>query len=447
MALPEAFSAVAAALPRSFEQLGQHLPTEWIAEALEATGTATVRKRRLPAEQVLWLVLGMALMRNQSVQRLAALLEIALPSKTGRSAASSALVQARQRLGSAPLEYLFGLTGGRWAARSADSDRWRGLGVYAMDGTTVRVPDSPENWTAFGGQVGNGTRSGSGYPTARVVALMAVRSHVLAAMRVGGYSRGEVTLARELWDDVPRDSLIIVDKNFLIAAELSRLGGDGTNRHWLTRAKTRTKLRVLERFGRGDELVEIELASSTRRANRQLPARWIARAIHYRRKGFRPSVLLTSMTEVARYPRDEVVEMYHERWEIELGYDEVKTHMLAREEAIRSRTPDGAYQELWAIGLAYNLVRLEMERVATAARVAPTRISFVNSLMLLCNAWLIWAAEPLAPGRIPSQLRDLESQLRLLLLPPRRSKRSYPRVVKLKMSNYDKKWVRRPSAK
>lgn len=203
MALPEAFSAVAAALPHNFDQFAQHLPNEWIAEALEATGTATVRKRRLPAEQVLWLVLGMALMRNQSVRRLAALLDIALPSKTGRYAAPSALVQARQRLGSAPVEYLFALTGGWWATQSADSDRWRGLGVYAMDGTTVRGPDSPENWKAFGGQIGNGTRAGSGYPTARIVALMAVRSHVLAAMRVGSYRTGEVRLARELWDDIP----------------------------------------------------------------------------------------------------------------------------------------------------------------------------------------------------------------------------------------------------
>jgi Insertion element 4 transposase N-terminal/Transposase DDE domain len=447
MSLLEAFSTVPAALPGNFDQLAQHLPEEWVAEALEVTGTATIRKRRLPAEQVLWLVLGMALMRNQSVQRLAALLDIALPSRTGRLAAPSALVQARQRLGAAPLEYLFAMTAARWGARSADSARWRGLGVYAMDGTTVRVPDSPENWTVFGGQVGNGMRAGSAYPTARVVALMAVRSHVLAGMRFGSYSTGEVTLARELWADVPADSLIIVDRNFLIAAELSRLGGDGTNRHWLTRAKAKTKLRTLERFGRDDELVEIELSKETRRQNPSLPATWVARAIHYRRKGFQPSVLLTSLTDPKQYPREEVVEMYHERWEIELGYDEVKTHMLAREEAIRSRTPEGARQELWAIGLAYNLVRLEMERVALAAGVPPRRISFINSLMLLCNAWFVWSAAPLAPGRIPAQLRVLEGQMELLLLPPRRSERRYPRVVKLKMSNYDKKWVRRPGAK
>ena len=447
MGLSEAFSSVPPAIPGGFDQFAESLPAEWIAEALEATGTATVRKRRLPAEQVLWLVLGMALMRNQSVQRLAAMLDIALPSKTGRLVAPSALVQARQRLGAAPLEHLFSRTGSFWAARSATSERWRGLSVYAMDGTTVRVPDSPENWEAFGGQVSNGTRAGSAYPTVRIVALMAARSHVLAAMRFGSYATGELTLARELWADVPNDSVVIVDRNFLVAADLSRFAADNSTRHWLTRAKARTKLRTLERLGEGDELVEIELADSTRRANRELPKTWVARAIHYRRKGFPPSVLLTSMTDAAAYPYREVVALYHERWEIELGYDEVKTHLLAREEAIRSRTPEGARQELWAIGVAYNLVRLQMERVAAAAGVPPRRISFVNSLMLLCNAWLVWSAQPLAPGRIPAQLRELESQMSLLLLPPRRPERRYPRVVKLKMSNYDKKWVQRSGTK
>ena len=137
----------------------------------------------------------------------------------------------------------------------------------------------------------------------------------------------------------------------------------------------------------------------------------------------------------------------HEHWEIELGYDEIKTHMLAREESIRSRTPDGVRQEVWAIGLAYNLVRREMERAADEAGVRPTRISFVNALSMICHAWIVWSTPPLAPGRIPVALMDLRQRMRLLLLPPRRLKRSFPRVVKIKMSNYDKKWVQRPAAK
>jgi hypothetical protein len=444
MRLEDALAVVPAALPGNFDQFARHLRPDWIDDALILTGTATVRRRRLPAEAVIWLLIGIALMRSESIERIATLLGVALPSTTGELVARSALMQARQRLGSAPLEYLFSATGTEWAVRSADGHRWRGLAVYAMDGSTLRVPDTRENWDAFGGHAGNGKRAGSAYPTVRVVGVMAARSHVLSAMRFGPYSTGEVTLARELWQDIPNDSLMLVDRNFLVAVDLNRLVGDGTNRHWMTRAKSTTKLRTIKRFAKGDELVEIELGAATRRANPGLPGRWVCRAVRYQRKGFKPSTLLTSLTDPERYPRDELVELYHERWEIELGYDELKTHMLAREETIRSRTPETVRQELWAIGLAYNLVRVEMERAADEAGVCPTRISFVNALSMICHAWIVWSTQPLAPGRIPSALIDLRQRLRLLLLPERRPKRSYPRVVKLKMSAYEKKWVNRP---
>jgi len=443
MRLDEALNLVPQVLLGDFEQFRRHLPSKWVEEALVATGTATIRRRRLPAEQTLWLVIGMALMRNESIERVAALLNVALPSKSGQSPARSGLTQARQRLGAEPLEYLFSLTSSEWAHRSADVHRWRGLAMYAIDGSTLRVPDSPENWQAFGGSTGNGIRAGSAYPTPRVVALMAVRSHLLASMRFDAFDVGEVTLAKALWEEIPRDSLTLVDRNFLLGAELSRLAADGTNRHWMTRAKSTTKLRVVKRYGKDDALVEITFADSTRRHNKELPAQWLARAITYQRKGYKKSTLLTSLMDPKKYPRDEVVRAYHERWEIELGYDEVKTHLLAREEAIRSRTPDAVRQELWGIGLAYNLVRLEMERAADDAGVAPTRISFVNALSMLCHAWIVWSTPPLAPGRIPAALLDLRSRIRLLLLPERREERAFPRVVKIKMSAYDKKWVTR----
>jgi len=444
MRLADAFVLVPEFVPGQYEQFQNHLTPEWIADALAATGTATIRRRRLPAEQTIQLVIGMAMMRNQSVERVAAMLNIALPAKSGNLPARSGLTQARQRLGAEPLEHLFSRSAEVWGGESASQHRWRCLAVYAIDGSTIRVGDSPENWQAFGGSTGNGKRAGSAYPTVRAVGLMAVRSHVLSALRFGAYDVGEVTLARELWPELPPNSLVLVDRGLLVAADLHKLASDGTNRHWMSRAKTTTRLRTIERYAKGDELVEIVLGDSTRRANKDLPAQWLVRAITYQRKGFRRSTLLTSLTDPKKYPRDEVVELYHERWEIELGYDEVKTHMLAREEAIRSRTPPTVRQELWGIALAYNLVRLEMERAAVAAGVEPTRISFVNALALICNAWLIWSAMPVAPGRIPSDVRDLRDRLRLLLLPQRRPERAYPRVVKIKMSNYDKKWVKRP---
>ena len=425
--------------PAEFDCFRAHIDPVWVEEALVATGTATVRRRRLPAEQVVWLVVGMALMRNESIPRVAMLLGLELPTSKGESVAKSALSQARARLGEDPMAYLFVVTASAWAYASAARHPWRGLSLFGADGSTLRVPDSPENWAAFGGQRGNGKRNGSAYPTVRVLAVMALRSHLLAAWQFADYHTGETTLAKALWRDLPDDSLTLVDRNFLVAYALCGLAATGHNRHWLTRAKSTTRLRRLQRLGRNDDLVEIVLGERTRREHPEVPAMWQARAIKYQRRGFRPSLLLTSLLDPVRYPGDEIVALYHERWELELGFDEIKTHMLAREETIRSRTPAGVRQELWGIGLAYNLIRLEIERVADEAGVEPTRISFVGALALISRAWLLWSFQPMVPGRIPKAMLDLRRHLKLLLLPPRRSERSNPRAVKIKMSNYARK--------
>lgn len=445
MRLAGALETTAFAVPSEFEGLRKHIDPVWVEEALAATGFASLRRRRLPADQVVWLVLGMALMRSESIGRIATMLNLVMPSgKATNALAPSALVQARQRLGDEPLEYLFSLAGRTWADRSADAHRWRGLALYGLDGTTLRVPDSAENWAAFGGQAGNGTRAGSAYPTVRMVALMALRSHVLAAARFGPYSSGEVTLAGDLWDALPDDSLVVMDRNFCAARDLHRISTIGSNRQWLIRLKKDVKLRRVEKLGDKDHLVELTVSRRMRSRTPDLPDVIRMREIRYRKPGFRESRIVTSLLDPESFPVEEIVALYHERWELELGFDEIKTHQLAREEAIRSRTPTGVRQELWGIAVAYNLVRVEMERAAAEVGVEPTRISFVNALSLIRISWIVWSTAPLAPGRIPEHLLDMRRQLGHLLLPERRSERRYPRVVKIKMSNYAKKWVRRP---
>lgn len=431
MHLSEALAAAAEfAEPERFEQLGQHLDPSWIERALRATGTVTIRRRRLPAEQVVWLVIGMGLYRGESIERVVDLLDIPLPDRDDTMVAKSAISQARQRLPEEPLEYLFETTAREWATRSAEAHRWRGLTLYGMDGTTMRVPDSPENREAFGGQRG---RTGeSGYPQVRVVALMALRSHVLATVRFAPYSVGETTLARAVWSEIPENTLTVIDRNFLVKKDLIHLETSG-NRHWLSRTKTNTRWAVKEKLGKDDYLVEWDVHETG------LPGKWEIRAIHYKRKGFPRSTLLTSLIDAEKYPAKELVALYHERWEMELAYDEVKTHLLDRQETIRSRTPGGVRQELWGIAIAYNLVRREMERVAEAAGVAPTRISFVNALFYVRDELSRLRGRTLALGTIPSRLQRLERNLKRLVLPVRRPQRVFPRAVKIKMSNYPRK--------
>jgi hypothetical protein len=417
-----------------FQDLRRNIDREWIEQALQATGTATIRRRRLPAEQVVWLVIGMALLRNRSIHDVVSKLDLVLPGKSP-TVVPSAVADARARLGEEPMEWLFTRCADDWAHGSARRHDWRGLALYGVDGTTLRVPDSDENRTTFGRHVT--VRGQSGYPMVRMAALMALRSHLLAAVDFGPYGESEMTYAAALWPSLPSDSLVILDRYFLSAPVLVPLCRDGSNRHWLTRAKPNTVMHVIERLGPGDEIVELETSPESLRKYPTLPRRYRARAIRYQRKGFASQILLTSLLDQKAYPGREIVTLYHERWEIELGYDEIKTELLDREEAIRSKTPEGVRQELWGILIAYNLIRLEMERVAAEAKVDPTRISFVNAMRLICDEWL-WCAIA-KPGAIPRNLRNLRAALTGLVLPPRRSERRYPREVKLTTGYYARK--------
>ena len=436
MGWDRAFAAAATyAKPEQFETFRRHIDAAWVEQALAATGVATVRRRRLPVEEVVWVVLGMALFRDRPIEDVVSKLDLALPG--GGTIARSSVSQARARLGSEPMKWLFERSASAWAHSSADAHRWRGLALYGMDGSCARVPDTRENRAHFGGQSGrNGTESG--YPMARIVALMVLRSHLLAGVWFGPYGgTNELEHAKELRASVPDDSLTVLDRGFLAASMLLGIETAGQNRHWLTRAKSNSKWRVLRRLGKGDELVEMDVSRHARGQDASLPRTWMMRAIRYHRKGFRPQTLLTSLLDAKPYPADEIIALYHERWELELGYDELKTELLDREEAIRSKTREGVEQELWGILLAYNLVRVEMERVAKAAKVEPTRISFVESLRLMRDEWL-WLSVT-SPGAIPKRLASLRANLKRYILPPRRPKRLYPRAVKIKMSNYDRK--------
>ncbi|MEK7763438.1 MAG: IS4 family transposase, partial [Nitrospirota bacterium] len=292
MRLRQSLAAVAEVTPERFEDLRRNIDAAWVLQALEATGTATLRRRRLPAEQVIWLVIGMALYRNRSIHDVVTKLDLALPgSGASLTVAPSSVVEARGRVGAEPLEWLFTISAEHWAHASARAHRWRGLALYGADGTTLRVPDSPENAAHFG--YAKSVRGQSGYPMVRGVALMALRSHLLAAVAFGPYQTSEIAYAVDLWPALPNDSLTIVDRGFLSARILLPLARDGANRHWLTRSKKNQRWRVLKRLGPRDAIIEMNVSSEARRQDPGLPKVWVARAVTYQRKGFRSQTLLT----------------------------------------------------------------------------------------------------------------------------------------------------------
>jgi hypothetical protein len=431
------------ALPGGVETLRSALRLEWIREALERTGKATLRRRKLPNEAVVWLVIGMALFTNRSVEAVVKHLGLATAedwgdkrprSATGSPVTSGGATRARARVGAQPLEELFDLTAAKWERETADLEVWRGLRLRALDGTTLRIADSPANEEVYGRP--GSTRTPAAYPQARVVAVLGLGGRMMSDFVVGTYDQGEQTLAQLLYPRLADDTLVLLDRNFVNHAAFVRIPAEGRNRHFLCRGReSGMSFRTIGELGPGDFLIELRVPPHHRSKDRSLPETVVVRMLEYTIKGFGRRRLLTSLQDPRQYPAEEIIELYHRRWEIELAYGEIKTQTLERREALRSRDPELVRQEIWGLALAYNLMRVMMARAARTAEVPASRMSFRNSLLQI-QTFLLMAWND-KPGTLPRLYQDLLDELALLVLPQRRARR-YPRAVKIKMSNYNK---------
>ncbi|NUN16717.1 MAG: IS4 family transposase [Myxococcales bacterium] len=427
--------------PRSddFEQFSQAIDMKWVNQALSAAGTKSIRKRKLPSNAVVWLVIGMALFRDRAIPSVLKYLglgdsgEQPKSDSTGGPVTSGGIVRARDRVGPQPLQELFGICAQHWVNELDGTNDWRGYSLYGVDGSTLRLPDTGELDSYFG-RPGTG-RAPSAYPQARVVAVMALRSRLLSAFAVGPLSEGEQTLAEPLLQALPPSSLVILDRGFIDYGSFVRIQ-HGENRHWLCRAKSNLKGRVIQPRQGMDEFIELDINAKRRKEDPTLPDSLKIRVVYYQVRGFQPQRLFTSLLDPVAYPAAELATLYHQRWELELGFGEKKTQLLDRRETIRSKKKDGVLQELWGLALAYNLVRVVMARAARHVGVEPYRISFRNSLWVVRD-FLVGAAY-IEPGALPRCYNLMIEEIATLILPERRE-RAYPREVKIKMTGYKRK--------
>lgn len=174
-------------LPASFEGLKSHIDLEWIESALAQNGVATLRKRKLPAPQVVWLVIGLAGSRDRPIPEVVHRLNQVMPAKTAarQTIAKGALPAARDRVGSEPLRTLFVMTAQICALESGQQHRWRGLMVLGADGVTLRVPDSAQMQEAF--HLPGGSRRSAGSPQIR--ACWAATCCWISTLRTAGRAK------------------------------------------------------------------------------------------------------------------------------------------------------------------------------------------------------------------------------------------------------------------
>jgi hypothetical protein len=316
----------------------------------------------------------------------------------------------------------------------------------AVDGSGMTMPDTPANVERFG-RPGTG-RGKAAFPQTRVVALVATAVHVIYDIAFGpfvGKGTGERTLGMQLIVENAREGLLfLLDKGFygfdLLDAILQRSAA------FIVAVPDNVKLKPIRRSRRSDGSYLAWLVGKVEHPDGPLPdgrKRWKevkrkVRVVEYQIPGFRKRRVATTLLD-SEILASEIARHYHRRWEIELVYDELKTHQCARRKGqcqtvLRSKLPDLVEQEIYAMVTVYNLLRELINEAARKHDLDPLSISFVGALQTILDAIPFMAAAP------AQRLADLYQQLLEDIASCRmkywRRKRVYPRVVKVKMSNF-----------
>jgi len=427
----------------ALEVLSGVLHPDWIREAIARCGHRSERLRKLPARLTLWIVILLGLFRRHSYVNLLGLLF-----ETGRTRrlwaghdtppSSSALSKARDRVGVEPLRYLFSKSAREWVDAS-QALYFHGRRVQAMDGSTMRVPDTPENEAWFGRP--GASRGHTSHPQLRIVTLRDVGTRLVRSAAFGPSRHGEIHYAQKVLPEAEPGSLLILDRYFVAYAFLWDLHQRGVD--FVVRLKRNTRFEVLEELAPGDAIVRVRLHRDLRRERPDLPGTWILRCVTYQpSQGSETITLLSTLQLAEEIDGAEIAALYPERWQEEEGYKELKAHLcdtttVTRPTTIRSKTPERVEQELYGILLAYNGARATMALAATSPtapeRVLPRRLSFVHALERIREA----ARDMMqaAPLRLIERYKLLLEAIARVVVPLRPG-RQYPRAVKRRLSNY-----------
>jgi hypothetical protein len=409
--------------PGHLGELTQIVSFDLVDAALESARAVQSRVRDLPSRVVVYLLLAGCLFTEIGYGGVWAKLTSGLVGLPVAAPGSSAMSQARRRIGSAPLRELFGLLAGPGSGGA----RWRGLLVCAIDGTTMFVPDSEANLRSYARQTGG--NGDSGYPMLRLVAVVACGARTVIGAVFGTYGVSEHAYTPRLSGCLQEGMLLLADRGF-DAAEL--IGGfAATKADLLIRAKTGATSRTMTMLG--SALPDRSwLAQAGPVVLRVIDADIIVAPTGgpRRRERYR---LLTTLTDHRRYPATELVELYHQRWEIETSYRELKSTIL-HGRVLRARTPAGIEQEVYALLSTYQALRLAiLDATGPHPDTTPLHASFTIALhtardQVVHAACVITSTTTDLVGRIGhAVLADL--------LPDRRPRQS-PRVVKRAISKH-----------
>lgn len=352
--------------------LSTFFPLNTIHELLRSTGRASQRERDLPAHVMVYYAIALSLYPDVSTREVMRCLTegmrwLGREGVNSEPAGKSGISQARSRLGAPPLERLYRTAVAPIATPETPGAWYREWRVMSMDGTTLDVADTAENTRAFSRpKSSRGANETGAFPQLRLVGLVETGTHVVCGAEMGGYDTSEVTLAGEVVTRLSDEMLCLADRGFLSFDLWRRAMAGGAALLW--RASASLTLPVLERLPDGSYRSELRWNPRSRSEDRTpIPVRVIKYALPGVPGSEAEYRLVTNILEPERAPAPELAELYHERWEIETAFDELKTHLKGGQRVLRSKTPELVRQEAWGLLLAHFAIRALMHEAALGA--------------------------------------------------------------------------------
>jgi putative transposase len=297
---------------------------------------------------------------------------------------------------------------------------WRGLHVHLVDGTTVSTPDTESLQAEYPQPTSQA--EGVGFPLIRMVVILSLATAMIEDMAMGPYAgkeTGETALFRQLLGRMSSGDVVLADRYFssyFMIALLQELGIHFVGRIHQRRAYD---FRRGRRLGRQDHIVTwrrpVRPAWMDQATYDRMPLTLQVRevGVQVNQPGFRVQalVVVTTLLDAERYTRDDLEELYHQRWHVELDIRSIKISLSM--DVLRCKTPEMVRKEIWTCLLAYNLIRQTMLQAALLAGRSPRQLSFAAAMQKIaasCGTILV-IPEERALRLIDVHLWDLGTEL------------------------------------
>jgi Insertion element 4 transposase N-terminal/Transposase DDE domain len=376
------------------------VPAVLIDAVLADTHRQSRRQRQLPARLMLYYVIALALYAQASYgEVLRCLLEglrwLRLAGTAPDLADKSAITKARIRLGADPLRQLFARVARPCAEAGTPGAWYRGRRLVSLDGTTIDLPDAPALVQRFGRPAAS--RGASSFPQLRLLTLTETGTHAIFAVTFGPYDVGEVRLAPELLQQLQPGMLCLADRAFVGFALWRMASLPGADLLW--RVRKNQVLPCRQRLPDGSYLSCLYASPKHRRHD---AGGLTIRVIDYRLEGVAGAEplyrLVTSLLDPATAPAAELAALYHERWESEGAFAELKVSLPGARLMLRSRRADLVEQELYGLLLAHFALRRLMHEASRQTGCDPDSLSFLHTVRIVRRHLPFHAAFSPAPA-------------------------------------------------